>query len=125
MRENLGNDNWAEVVSVDGTVNVLGTVSVDAIEIAPGGSQFLAPAQISTVANVTTQLIAANATRVTVMISSLSTNTANITLTVSGGAITDGYLLEPGDTVPVPTTAAIFYRTTAAAQVLSLFEVRV
>lgn len=131
MREDIGNGNFVEVVTIEGTVATTGTVSlsggvtIDANEAAPGGASFLAPAQVSTVANVTTQLVAANAARTLLMVSSLSTNTANITLTVSGGAITDGYILEPGDAIEIPCAAAIFYRTATASQVLSMFEVRV
>lgn len=117
MRRDLGNNNWAESVYVENTVTTTSAAT-------PGGATFLAPAQVSTVANTTTQLIAASATRTSVAISSLSTNTANITLTVSGGAITDGYILEPGDSVMIPTSAAVFYRTATASQTLSMFEVR-
>lgn len=127
MRRDLGNNNWAESVYVENTtpIPVSGTVTSTSSAPPPGGATFLAPAQVSTVANVTTLLIAAAATRTHFMVSSLSTNTANITLTVSGGAITDGYILEPGDSVRVDTAAAVYYRTASAAQTLSLFEVRV
>lgn len=127
MRRNLGNDNWADSVYVENTapIPVSGTTTITSTVPAPGGATFLAPAQISTVANVTTQIVAASATRMQVTVSSLSTNIANITLTVSGGAVTDGYILEPGDSIAIPTSAAVFYRTPTAAQTLSLFEVRV
>lgn len=89
-----------------------------------GGSVFEAPAQVSTVANTTTLLVAANATRMWVAISSASTNTANITLTVLGGAITDGMTLEPGDTIALPCAADIYYRTATASQTITMCGVR-
>lgn len=89
-----------------------------------GGSIFEAPAQVSTVANTTTLLVAANTTRMWVAVSSASTNTTNITLTVLGGAVTDGYILEPGDSIALPCAADVYYRTTAASQTLSVCGVR-
>lgn len=90
-----------------------------------GGSQFFAPSHVTTVANATTSLIASAATRITVWVSSKSTNTADITLTVSGGAANTGYIMEPGDSIPLATTAEVFYHTSVAGQTISLCEVRV
>lgn len=89
-----------------------------------GGTVLEAPAQVSTVANTTTLLIASNANRMWVAISSASTNAANITLTIAAGAVTDGYILEPGDAIALPCAADIYYRTATASQVLSMCGVR-
>ena len=86
---------------------------------------FTTSADVSIAGTTQVQVLAAVATRKTAIISSLSTNTANLRVGDAGSAIGEGIELTPGGTVTLDTTDAIkVYNPDAAVQVVTIGELK-
>lgn len=94
--------------------------SVVTVEV---GSTLDNAAHVSTVATTITLLSAANTARRFITISSLSTNTANIQIGSAAVGAAAGLILEPGDSITLETTAAVYYYTATAGQTISFLTV--
>lgn len=93
--------------------------------IAPGASLFDG-GDVACPNAAATQLLAADATRSYAIITNPSTNTATVRIGTSGVAAATGTPLEPGVSLPVSTTAAIYARNDSGGAVtISASAVRV
>lgn len=73
------------------------------------GNTFEGVADVALVAITATQIIAADATRLGVLIKNPSSNTASIRIGANGSVgAAQGIELEPGESIPVATTAAVW-----------------
>lgn len=73
------------------------------------GNTFEGVADVALVAVTATQIIAADATRLGVIIKNPSSNTASVRIGASGSVgAAQGVELEPGESMPVATTAAVY-----------------
>lgn len=73
------------------------------------GNTFEGVADVALVAITATQIIAADSTRLGVIIKNPSTNTASVRIGASGSVgAAQGIELEPGESIPIATTAAVW-----------------
>ncbi len=89
------------------------------------GDTLTSTADQSVVAASASQVIAGRADRLTVTIKNLASNAAPIRVGDASVTATRGHELAPGESVTLSTTSAVFvYNTHAAAQSVSILEVR-
>lgn len=86
-----------------------GTVSINA----PGVIQDVV--DVSILATVVTSILASNVNRDEIIVTSLATNAADVRLGSSGVGAARGFILSPGDTFVLNTTAELFAFSAAAA----------
>lgn len=93
--------------------------------VAPGASLFDG-GDVSCASGAATQLLALDAARSYANITNPSTNTVTVRVGTSGVSAASGTPLEPGQTLPISTTAAIYaYQASGGAVTISAAAVRV
>lgn len=89
-----------------------------------GGATLTTTADDSIAATATEQVLAANASRRSVVLSNPSTNTREFRYGDSNTGASRGAILEPGESATIETTAAVYvYNPNGVAQSLGLLEV--
>lgn len=78
--------------------------------IQPGNSLDSAQPQVTIAAGSTEQIIGSDSGRLYVLVKNPSTNSVSVFIGETDMDDTNGIELEPGETVPVPTTSAVFAR---------------
>lgn len=121
----VGNSSGSSVdaVVLVGFGDVDDAAVVGEVDVSVSGSiDSVADVSIATVT--TAQIVAANVARREVMITNLAANTANFRIGDSGAGAANGIELQPGQTITLTTTAAVYgYNSHTGAQSVAVLEV--
>jgi len=124
--ESATGGSFVVLVGFGSVADARSTVNATVNTTIAAGASLFDGGDVATVSGAATQLLALDATRSYAIISNPSTNTVTVRIGTAGVGAATGTPLEPGMTLPMSTTAAIFaYQASGGPVTISAAAVRV